>query len=39
VTKMMDMVESRRMRENVTLASQNSTVLDEAVIKTVELSN
>jgi integrase len=38
VTKMMDMVESRRVRENVTLASQNLTVLDEAVIKTAELS-
>jgi len=38
VTKMMDMVESRRVRENVTLASQNLTVLDGAVIKTAELS-
>jgi hypothetical protein len=39
VARMMEMVESRRVRENVTLTSQNLAVLDDVVIKQTELSN
>jgi hypothetical protein len=39
ITKIMEMVRSRQVQKHVPITFQNSTVFDDVVIKTTELSN